>query len=255
LATISRLIDRWIYVFTAALYIATVLAGFVPDSLEMLGEIKVGQHPPLTLIYHVHAVTMGTWMLLFLVQTLLMANGRRELHKRVGLAAVALAPLVVGTMIGMVFMRWRWFYSTGAAALAARDWAVVEMHMANILIEQIHAVIVFPLLVGWALLVRRTDPESHKRFMVQATLPALFAAIDRIEWLPTTMPGSVASWYGYMLLLLAPVLTNDLVQRRRLHSAYVIGLCLMLAAFAANHFLWNSPGWLAAAQKLMGVSH
>lgn len=38
----------------------------------------------------------------------------------------------------------------------------------------------------WALLVRREDPETHKRLIIIATLPLLSAAIDRIAWLPTT---------------------------------------------------------------------
>jgi hypothetical protein len=32
---------------------------------------------------------------------------------------------------------------------------------------------------GWALLVRRADPEFHMRLMVQTIVPALIAAIKR----------------------------------------------------------------------------
>jgi hypothetical protein len=64
-----------------------------------------------------------------------------------------------------------------------------------------------------------------------------------------------ASSYGYMVLWLTPALINDLVQRRRLHRAYVIGLALMLFFFIVNHMLWNSAWWIATAPKLMGVAH
>lgn len=44
---------------------------------------------------HVHAVAMGSFLLLLLTQTVLMATGRCELHKRVGIAAFAFVPLLV----------------------------------------------------------------------------------------------------------------------------------------------------------------
>jgi hypothetical protein len=110
-----------------------------------------------------------------------------------------------------------------------------------------------PLLVGWALLVRKSDPESHKRFMVQAILPALTAAIDRLDWLPTTGSANYTSSYAYVLLCLSPVLVNDLVQRRRLHRAYVIGLALMLFFYVINRLLWNSPWWMATAPKILSL--
>ena len=62
----TNLIDRWIYVFTAASFIGIVLAGFVPDSLGKVAAIQAGQRPPFPLILHVHAVLMGSFLLLLL---------------------------------------------------------------------------------------------------------------------------------------------------------------------------------------------
>src|SRR5438270_7722056 len=62
-------IDRWIYVFTAASFIVIVLAGFIPDSLQNLAMIKAHQRPPYTLIADLHAVVMGSFLLLLLAQT------------------------------------------------------------------------------------------------------------------------------------------------------------------------------------------
>ena len=39
-------IDRWIYVFTAAFFIAITLTGFIPDSAMKIAMIKAGQRPP-----------------------------------------------------------------------------------------------------------------------------------------------------------------------------------------------------------------
>src|SRR5690242_19481231 len=57
-------IDRWIYVFTAASFIVMVLTGFIPDSLQNLAMIKAHQRPPYPLIADVHAVVMGSFLLL-----------------------------------------------------------------------------------------------------------------------------------------------------------------------------------------------
>jgi uncharacterized membrane protein YozB (DUF420 family) len=248
--SVGRFVDRWIYVFMAVFYLVTVLAGFVPDSVELIPLIRAGQRPPLSLIWHLHAVVMGSWILLFLAQTVLVAIDRRDFHKRLGIAAVAIVPLMVLTMMGMIFTGWRWAHAHMPPPVLAQFGPVIF----NVLIEQIHAIIVVPLLVGWALLVRKSDPETHKRFMVQAILPAITAAIDRLHWLPTSGPNNYTSSYAYVLLCLSPVLINDLVQRRRLHRAYVIGLGLMLLFYVVNRLLWNSTWWLATAPKILNIA-
>jgi hypothetical protein len=91
----SNVIDRWIYVFTAASFIAIVLTGFVPDSLAKLTAIHAGQRPPFPLVLHVHAILMGSFLLLLLSQTILVAVGKRSWHMRIGIAAAALVPAIV----------------------------------------------------------------------------------------------------------------------------------------------------------------
>src|SRR5690348_7833571 len=81
----ANVIDRWIYVFTAASLIAIVLAGFVPDSLSKIAAIQAGQRPPFPLVLHVHAVLMGCFLLLLLGQTILMATGKRSGHMQLGI--------------------------------------------------------------------------------------------------------------------------------------------------------------------------
>jgi hypothetical protein len=93
--TRAHAIDRWIYVFSAALFIAIILIGFIPDSLEKIAAVQAGQRPPFPLVLHLHAVLMASFMLLLLTQTVLVATGRSELHKKVGLAAFVIVPALV----------------------------------------------------------------------------------------------------------------------------------------------------------------
>ena len=67
--------DRWIFVFMAALFFVTALAGFIPDSLMKIAAVKAGERAPFPLVLHVHAVLMGAWLSLLLAQTTLMATG------------------------------------------------------------------------------------------------------------------------------------------------------------------------------------
>ena len=41
----AALADRWIWTFMAALFFATVLPGFVPDSINMMAAVDAGERP------------------------------------------------------------------------------------------------------------------------------------------------------------------------------------------------------------------
>src|SRR6478672_8235797 len=79
-ATRENALDRWIYVFTAVSFIAVALAGFLPDSAHKIALVQSGGRPPFPLVLHLHAVLMGSFLLLLLAQTTLAATGRIDLH-------------------------------------------------------------------------------------------------------------------------------------------------------------------------------
>jgi len=53
-------VGRWVWFFTASLFVITALAGFAPRSLEILTGAR--RNPPL--VVHVHAAIMGAWLAL-----------------------------------------------------------------------------------------------------------------------------------------------------------------------------------------------
>jgi len=250
-----RVADQWIYVFMAGLFLVTTLVGFVPDSIGLLGSVRAGQRPPLPLILHAHAILMASWLLLLLAQTTLMATGRSAAHKRLGLIAVVLLPSLVFAMIGVVEEVWLLIASLPPGAMAPNELNAIKLDISNTLLEQIRIVPLFAVLVTWALVVRRRDSETHKRLMILAALLPLPAAIDRMTWLPATLPESPASIHLYSLLWLLPVLVYDIVRRGSVHRAYVIGLALNVPFVVASYVLWSSPWWLATAPRLMGVQN
>lgn len=177
------------------------------------------------------------------------------MHRRLGLLSFALAPAVVLAMVVQTRSPWLEIAALPAGAVDAAVLAGAKARLANVLFEQIRSAVLFPLFFGWAIAVRRTDLETHKRMMMLATWVLLNAAIDRVvgRWLPTNFPMGYEAEYAYLLLWLAPLLVYDVVRRGRLHRAYVIGLLCVMSFAVASHFLWGSPQWLRLAPAIVFI--
>jgi len=249
----ARFADRWIYVFMAAFYVVTVLVGFIPDSVNVLGAVEAGQRPPLSPVLHAHAIAMGAWLLLLLTQSTLVATGNTAQHRKLGIAGMVLAPTIVVLMFFVARNAFAAFTALPPGAMPAEVFAGVKQLLSNLFLEQIRAMALFGGLIAWALIVRKRDSETHKRLLILATLIPLPAAIDRITWLPHTFPESPVSIWLYQLLWIAPVIIYDLARRGRVHRAYVIGIALNVPFVIASYLLWSTPGWEAKVPVLMGL--
>jgi hypothetical protein len=252
----AHAIDRWIFVFMAAWFIAIVLAGFIPDSLMKIEMVRTGQRPPFPLVLHMHAVLMGAFLLLLLAQTWLMATGRRAMHMQLGIAGLvaAVAILIVGFVLIPTMYHQLWY----AAQAATTAEAQANMQQAvriwdNITLLQIRIGILFPLFLAIGLRARGSDPGMHKRMMILATAMPLPAGIDRIPWLIHTMPVSPLSVDLYTMLAISPMFAWDLARNGRVHRAYWVVIAFYLPCAIAVHALWNTDWWHSAVPRLMGV--
>ena len=254
-ADLRSLIDRWIYVFMALLLIVVTLTGFIPDSLMKIGLVEAGQRAPFPLVLHLHAVAMGSWLLLLLAQTTLMATGRSAGHRSLGMIAMVLAPVLVIVGIVLSPTMYRLLWTTAQAMPGGPDEAALaELAIrGNITLIQMQVGIVFAILVTLALRARKYDQATHKRLMILAPIVALPAAVDRISWLPNTMPASPLGPDLYVLLLAMPMFAWDLYRLRRVQRAYVIWLGVFLPVAGVAYALWNTPWWQAFVPRLMGV--
>ena len=251
----AHAIDRWIFVFMAAWFIAIVLAGFIPDSLAKVAAVEAGQRPPFPVVLHMHAVLMGSFLLLLLTQSWLMATGRTEQHKKLGVAGMVLAPalVIVGFVLAPTMYHMLW-----DGAQAAPPGKREEMQFAlgiweNILLLQIRIGILFAVFVAIAVKARGGNAGMHKRMMFLATVMALPAGIDRIPWLPSTMPASPVGPDLWTLVAIAPMFLWDVTRNRSVHPAYVIWLAINIPFAIAVHGLWDTPWWHATARQIMGV--
>ena len=251
----AHAIDRWIYVFTAASFIVITLAGFIPDSMMKVAMVKAGLRPPFPPALHVHAVLMGSFLLLLLAQTWLMATGRRTLHMQIGVAgvAVAVALVLAGAVLAPTMYYQTWNGLQSAPAEARGQLQQILSMQENILLLQLRIGIVFPLLLALGISARAGDPGLHKRMVILATSVPIEAAIARMTWLPTTMPDSPLSMVLFGLLIIAPMFAWDVIRNRSVHRAYWWWLSIYAATALVVELLWNTPGWHATAKAIMGV--
>lgn len=251
----AHAVDRWIFVFMAAWFIAIVLAGFIPSSLMKIEMVRSGLRPPFPLIMHMHAVLMGSFLLLLFAQTWLMATGRNAYHMRLGLLSMVLAPAIV--IVGLMLAPTMYHQMLDALQTAPPEMReriqTRLLHSENIKLIQIRVGILFPLFLAIALRARGRNAGLHKRMMFLATAMPLPAGIDRIPWLPHTFPTSALSADLYTLLAVSPMFLWDVIRNRSVHKAYWIWLGIGLPFAVVVHGLWDTDWWHATARQLMGV--
>lgn len=251
----AHAIDRWIFVFMALWFIAITLTGFIPDSIMKIEMVKAGLRPPFPIVLHAHAVVMGSFLLVLLAQSWLMATGRRAYHMQLGLVGYGLAALLV--VVGFVLVPtmyhqlWQGAQMAPPEAKAQAEGLVSWYENVNLL--QIRIGVLFAVFMAIAYRARGRNSGMHKRMIFLAISGALPAAFDRITWIPTTMPASPLAPDLYVLFAIAPMFLWDVIRNRAVHPAYVIWLAVNIPFAIAVHSLWDTAWWHEMAPRIMGM--
>jgi hypothetical protein len=215
----------------------TIVVGF--SRTYFLKEFT-GSHP-LPLFVHVHAAIFTSWLLLFVAQTALVARGRLDLHRRLGVAGAVLAATMlivgVGTAIASAKIGYR--------GIPGQEFPNAE----GFLLVSLRDIAVFSTFVGLGLW-RRASPPVHKRLMLVAVLGGLVPpGVARLP-LVSSFPPAI----GLVLLLFqlaGPV--YDFARYRRVHPVYVWGgLFSMLTIPPILEPIAMGHAWQAAARFLVG---
>jgi hypothetical protein len=232
-APIARSQDRRFYSGMALLIAAIVFAGF--SRSFYLSPWLDG--PALSPLRIVHGLVFSAWIVLFVAQTALVAGGRRDIHRRLGVvgAVLAAAMLVVGTVL--------------AIGNAREGRAPPGVPPLPFLIIPLFDMLVFAPLVAAAVWYRRRS-ETHKRLMLIATISLMAAPVAR---LPTALAAAGPLFYfGVVDLLLLTGVLYDLATRRKVHPVYVWGGLAILASQVIRLALSGTGAWLAVATWLTG---
>jgi hypothetical protein len=249
----AHAVDRWIYVYMAASLVVITLIGFIPDSFTKMAAVAEGSRPPFPMILHVHAVLMGSFLMLLLAQTWLAATGRIKGHMQLGVAAAALVPalVIVGFLLAPAMYQETLQAAQTVGPEAREKLQELVLRKENILLNQARIGLLFPLFIAIGLAARRKDAGLHKRMMILATASALGPAFARIAWLPTTFPASTVSHELYMLGVIAPMFFWDVHRNGYVHKAYIIWAAISFPVIVTINLLWDSPWWHATARGIL----
>jgi uncharacterized membrane protein YozB (DUF420 family) len=225
--------ERRLWAWTAGGAALVIVAGFAPTFYL---QPAFGT-PALSPLLLAHGIAMTLWLALLLTQLRLVAIGRTDWHRRLGLFGALLLGLIL--VIGVAT----------AIGLGRRDVSPVPGVTAlQFMAVPLADMLVFGLLVGIALALRRRSTAAHKRLMLLATLSILAPAIAR---LPLLRDGGLPVIFGLMLLAIAVCIAVDTLRQRRLHPAFGWGGALVLLSVPGRVMVAGTEAWTRFAGWLI----
>jgi hypothetical protein len=225
---------RWFFVGMALVFIATSIAGFLPAIVQ-----PATRRAPLTLLAAAHGIVFFAWLLLYLAQSLLVANGRVDLHRRLGLTSIvllaAMIPIGFATTTAMVR---RGFDLSGDQHADPHPVEGVSVDAPTTSVFNFAFLLQFAVLAVAAICYRRR-PDVHKRLMLFANITLMAAPIAHLlghvpsTWVPVS--GDAAAAILNISFLLAPVAFDYLTEKRVrfLTTGLAIGLFASLVLQAS----------------------
>jgi hypothetical protein len=216
-------IERWYFTGMAIAMLAVSVAGFLPAIVN-----PAGRRAPLSPLAATHGIIFFAWLLLFLIQSLLVANRRVAWHRRLGLASAFVLPLMIplGYAATVAMVR-RGFDLSGDQKIEFHPRAgFLDPYNASIF--NFGDLLLFTILVVAAICSRRR-PEIHKRLMLFANIALMGAPI--VHLLGHTSPALLTPAIvvvPFTIFLLAAV-ARDYITAKRIHPL-TAGLAIAMFA-------------------------
>jgi hypothetical protein len=223
-------LERFFFPFMALLIAGAVFLGFARTFF--LAPIY-HYHLP-NLLVAVHGVVFVSWIGLFAVQTSLVAAGRVDLHRKLGLLGAVLVGLVF-TMAYAVMLEGvhRGFTVPGQESISAQDQAQI------LALDVVGINVSFAMFVAGLLL--RRNPETHKRLMLFGTIGMIGPAIAR--W-PFAFIASKPPLVGIVMQALGViVIAFDLLTTRRVRRATWVGVATLFLVPVLAIPMSTAPFW------------
>jgi hypothetical protein len=215
----------------AVVILASVFVGFA-HSYYLAGAFKA---PLPNLLVHIHGVVFSCWIVLLIVQTSLVAVGRVDLHRRLGLLGFGLACLVVVLGLFVATDSEVRHFAPGQAGAGIRAFFTVPLS----------TMVAFSTLIYFAFR-NRFNSAAHKRLILIATIAILDAAFER--W-PVH-----AAWWGERsaalvctVPLLLLIMAYDFWSSGKVHRATIWGSVLVVVLQQVRDPIGHSAPWQAFA--------
>ena len=187
-----------------------------------------------------HGIIFTLWMLVFVVQTQLVANRRVDVHMKLGKASMLLALVIIPFMylVGV----WQVARANVPPFTTPLDWTILPLS----------AIPVYAALVwtGWT---RRKQAQWHKRAMLGAAIiVGAGPSIGRLPIVPPTFWGfAIQMFLG--LALYVPLMLWDRRSLGHIHPATWLGFGLMAVSIVVSVAAIGTGTWAPIAQHLPGV--
>jgi hypothetical protein len=192
-------------------------------------------------IFYVHGAFFSAWCVLLVIQAMLVGVGRTDVHRKVGVLGVVIA-------LGMVILG-----VAGALIAANRPTGFngVPVPPLQFLVVPLFDIAFFSTFVGLGV-ANRTNPQSHKRWMVLATVALLAAAFAR--WPYVWQIGNPFLYFGLADLFIVALAFWDFRTRGNLHPVTRWGGLALIVSLPARLALSGTAAWLAFAGWLTGLA-
>ena len=195
--------------------------------------------PALPLLLHVHGLVMSSWFALLFVQSALIRTHRVDVHRKLGVAGVVLAALVVIMGVTVAFYAARHGFSPKAGIPPLAFFAIPLTDM-----------VVFATLVTAGISMRRRS-DYHRRLMLLASLGILTAAFARIQ-LQFIIDGGIVAAFLLTYTCVIACVVFDTVKNRRLHPAFGWGAALIIVSWPLRLALSGTAAWMTFAAWVTG---
>ena len=228
-AIVRRQRERWFYIGMSVALVITVFAGFAPTYYLR----PYFTSAPLMPLLHLHGLVFSSWLVLFVIQTTLVAAHRTDIHRRLGITGGVIAVFMI--LIGV-----------STAVIRAKQGAtpVPDVSPLSFLVIPLGDMTVFAILIGAGFYYRRR-PDVHKRLMLLATISILAAAIARLPF--AIMKAGPATFFGFTDVFVLACVAYDLITLRRVHRATALAGLLIIASQPLRLMLGGTHAWLSFA--------
>lgn len=223
--------DRVFYTSLSVLMAMTVVAGFGPTYYFAGSSMRTLSGAQITPLVHLHGLLFSAWVLLFIVQTSLIATRRVAVHRRLGVVGVVLAA-------GMIVAGLRTAIAAGRAGVAPPG-----IEPLAFLVVPVFDILFFAGFVA-AAVVQRRNKEAHKRLMILAYVSIIIAATAR---LPGVLPLGPPAFFGIAFLFVVAGILYDKWSRGRIHPVYVWGGAALALSVPLRLGISSTAGWRAFA--------
>ena len=232
----GRRYDHIFFSGMALLMLASVFLGFA-HSYYLAGIFQAPLPSP---IIHIHGAAFSLWIILLITQTSLVAVGRVDIHRRLGIAGFLLACLMI--VLGVLAATDGLSRPIKPSGIDAKTFYIIPMT----------DMLIFAVLVYFAFRAR-FNPAAHKRIILIATTALLIAAVAR--WPFAFLQGkpliAALVTYGFLLLIAA----YDFWSTRKVHRATLWASAFLIFVQQVRFPIGQTAAWHAFATWAQSLHH